>query len=366
MRQPKLRARSLLSSTFLCLGWLTLQAQAQPKHAQVTCASCHSDKGAMQPQTPMGRAMQLPGDNRQLAAHPKLTVRKGDYTYTVETHGSESIYTVSDGTNTMSLPIRWGFGAGAQTWVLEIDGHLYESLVSYYPAIAGLDTTTGDEKLTPKTVQEAMGRMLTQNDGKACFGCHATNAVVNGKLSLESLHPGVTCEHCHVGASTHLADASQAKFNTIPPDLRAMSTEDLSGFCGKCHRTWETVVRSNWRGAANVRFQPYRLANSKCFNGTDPRISCVACHDPHRDVVRDVAFYDAKCMACHSLPSGKTALAAQDLRRPAPTQAKLCPVAKSNCVSCHMPRVTLPGGNGHLAFTDHQIRVVHAGEPYPD
>jgi hypothetical protein len=360
-----LRARSLLSSALLCLGWLPPQAQAQPKHAaQATCATCHSDKAATQPQTPMGRAMQLPGDNRQLAAHPTLTVRKGNYIYTVETHGSESIYTVSDGTTKMSLPIRWGFGAGAQTWVLEIDGHLYESLVSYYPAIAGLDTTTGDEKLTPKTTEEAMGRMLTQSDGKACFGCHATNAVVNGKLSLESLQPGVTCEHCHLGASAHLADASRGKFNTIPPDLRATSSEDLSGFCGQCHRTWETVVRSNWRGAANVRFQPYRLANSKCFNGTDPRISCVACHDPHRDVVRDAAFYDAKCMACHSTASGETAIAAQ--RKPSPSQAKPCPVANSNCVSCHMPKVTLPGGNGHLAFTDHQIRVVHAGEPYPD
>src|ERR1700722_10387939 len=169
MRQPMLRVPSLLSSAFLCLGWLTLQAQAQPKHAQVTCASCHSDKGATQPQTPMGQAMQLPGDNRLLAEHPKLAVRKGDYTYTVETHGSESIYTVSDGTNKVSLPIHWGFGAGAQTWVLELDGQLSESLVSYYPAIAGLDTTTGDEKVSPKTAQEAVGRVLTENEGKACF-----------------------------------------------------------------------------------------------------------------------------------------------------------------------------------------------------
>jgi Cytochrome c554 and c-prime len=359
-----LRARSLVGSVFLCLGWLTLQAQ--PKKVQVTCASCHSDKAATQPQTPMGRAMQLPGENRLLAEHPKLTIRKGDYTYTVETQGSESIYRVSDGTHTVSLPIRWGFGAGAQTWVLEIDGHLYESLVSYYPAIGGLDITTGDEKLTPKTVEEATGRKLTENDGKACFGCHATGAVRNGKLNLESLHPGVTCEHCHSGASAHLADAWQGKFNTLPPDLRATSAEDLAGFCGQCHRTWETVVRSHWLGAANVRFQPYRLSNSKCFNGTDPRISCVACHDPHRDVVRELAFYDAKCMACHAPPSGTAALADQDLRRHAATQAKLCPVSKSNCVRCHMPKVTLPGGNGHLAFTDHQIRVVHEGEPYPN
>ena len=340
----------LLAAAFLCLACLTLKAEKQ-----VTCASCHIDKAATQPKTPMGRAMQLPGDNRQLAEHPKLMVQKGAYTYVVQTHGNQATYTVSDGKDTRSFPIRWGFGAAAQTWVLEIDGHLYESLVSYYPAIHGLDTTTGDERVTPKSVEEATGRVLTQADSKACFGCHATNAVLNGQLSLESLRPGVTCEHCHAGASTHMADASQGKFSTLPAKLGAMSSEDLSGFCGQCHRTWETVVRSHWWGAANVRFQPYRLANSKCFNGTDPRISCVACHDPHRDVIRDVAFYDAKCLACHS-SSG----------RPASAGPKLCPVAKSNCVSCHMPKVTLPGGSGHLAFTDHQIRVVHAGEPYPN
>jgi len=39
-------------------------------------------------------------------------------------------------------------------------------------------------------------------------------------------------------------------------------------------------------------------------------------------------------------------------------------VAKENCVSCHMPKVLLPGG--HMKFTDHEIRVVKAGEPYPN
>jgi hypothetical protein len=29
-----------------------------------------------------------------------------------------------------------------------------------------------------------------------------------------------------------------------------------------------------------------------------------------------------------------------------------------------MPKMTLPGG--HMTFTDHEIRVVKAGDPYPD
>jgi formate-dependent nitrite reductase cytochrome c552 subunit len=39
-------------------------------------------------------------------------------------------------------------------------------------------------------------------------------------------------------------------------------------------------------------------------------------------------------------------------------------VAKTNCVGCHMPKIDLPGA--HAKFTDHQIRIVRAGDPYPN
>ncbi len=303
----------------------------------------------------MARALALPGSNPVLQSNPKLTVQKGTYEYSVETVGDKSTYTVSDGTGKLSLPIHWNFGEGAQTWVLEYQGQLYESLVSYYPRIKGLDTTVGDEALTPRTLVEAMGRELSSAETKACFGCHASNAVHDRKLTVETLQPGVTCEHCHVGASSHLLDAIQGDLASAPPKLGKMSTEDISAFCGQCHRTWEAVVRSHFKGEMNVRFQPYRLTNSKCFEGTDPRISCVACHDPHQDVVREDSTYDSKCLACHATASHPASSA---------TGAKSCPVAKENCVSCHMPKVTLP--NGHMTFTDHEIRVVRPGDGYPN
>jgi len=308
----------------------------------------------------MARALALPETNLVLKANPKLTVLKGGFDYTVETHGDKSTYSVTDGTNTISVPIRWSFGEGAQTWVLENQGKLYESLVSFYPKISGLDTTVGDEALTPHTAQEAMGRELAPAETKACFGCHASNGVHDRKLTLDTVQPGVTCEHCHVGTSSHLLDAIQGQYDSAPPKLGKMSSEDISSFCGQCHRTWEAVVRSHFRGEINVRFQPYRLANSRCFNGTDSRISCVACHDPHQDIVRQDSTYDSKCQACHAAPaSASTASLAT-----ASPAAKSCPVAKANCVSCHMPKVTLP--NGHMTFTDHQIRVVRAGDAYPN
>lgn len=319
------------------------------------CVSCHRERSETQPQTPMGRAMALTGANPVLRDNPTLTVRKGPYTYTVETRGPKSTYSVSDGTKTIAIPIRWNFGAGAQTWMLDYNGRRYESAVSFYPAIPGLDFTTGDEDLKPQNLEEAIGRQIFTPEVKVCFGCHTSNALSNGQLTLESMRPGVTCDHCHAGSTIHVADAINGDYDSAPRDLRKISSEDISNFCGQCHRSWETVVRNHWRGELTVRFQPYRLANSKCFDGSDPRISCIACHDPHVDVVRNDSSYDSKCMACHSAAGSRSASIAR---------APSCPKAQSDCVNCHMPKVKLP--NGHLTFTDHQIRIVKAGEKFPN
>jgi hypothetical protein len=307
----------------------------------------------------MGRALQPPGSNAVLDSHPRLTFQKYGYSYVVETKNGQSTYSVTDGTRTITLSIRWSFGNRAQTWVFERDGLYYESLVSYYPSFGGLGITIGDFDINPRTLDEAVGRRLPPNEPVACFGCHSTDAVMDGQwLTLGSLKPGVTCEHCHVGANSHMFSAvSDEAMETAPPDLQKLAAEDLSDFCGQCHRSWEKVIRGPWRGELNVRFQPYRLANSKCFSGTDARISCIACHDPHKDLVSDTAAYDVKCLACHALKGAASAVNNQ-------STAKACPVQKNNCVSCHMPEVKL--ANGQASFHDHLIRVVKPGVPYPD
>lgn len=335
-----------------------VHAQSSHKNIASSCIGCHAAQSVEQPQTPMGRGLQLPETDPLFKSQPRLRFSKGPYTYTVETKGNSSTYSVTDGTRTISLPIPWSFGKGAQTWVLEKNGELYESMVSYYPSIDGLEITTGDEILKPANLDEAVGRKLLKTEPKDCFGCHATNAVADGKLRLQAVEPGVTCEHCHTGSLSHAIAGLQGQaYETAPPDLSKLTSEDMSNFCGQCHRTWATVIRSGSQGPADVRFQPYRLANSKCFDGTDPRISCIACHDPHKDLARSTSYYDAKCLACHALKNSTPPINA-------PANAKACPVATSNCASCHMPEVKLP--NGLMTFHDHEIRIVKPGSAYPN
>jgi hypothetical protein len=159
-------------------------------------------------------------------------------------------------------------------------------------------------------------------------------------LNLASMVGGVQCERCHGSPESHLSKLTPMR------KLGALSAEEMSEFCGQCHRTWSQIASAGPRGIQNVRFQPYRLAISRCYDLADARIRCTACHDPHRDLDISAGAYDGKCTACHS--------GAQ----------RACKVAAKDCVTCHMPRLDLPGA--HRAFTDHRIRIVKPGEAYPD
>jgi hypothetical protein len=327
-------------------------AAGQPAAKPTTCATCHASEARSQPHTAMGIGMEVGADQPLLKAHPKLTFEKNGYTYVIERKNDVSTYTVGDGTDTLTLPIRYAFGIRMQTFVLEREGRFYESLVSYYPSIGGLTITMGSERIRPHSLVEAMGREISNDEAARCFGCHSSGGVSDGQLHLEALRPGLDCEHCHTGAQAHLEALAQGKPGPVPQKLGKLSAEEMSGYCGNCHRSWETVVRNRWWGEVNVRFQPYRLANSKCFLGDDRRIACTSCHDPHKDLVRDEAGYDRNCLACHIAGSQPQ------------TAAKTCPVGKDKCASCHMQKIELPGS--HSIFTDHDIRIVHPGDAYPN
>ncbi|MGA2131960.1 MAG: hypothetical protein ABSH50_06695 [Bryobacteraceae bacterium] len=295
----------------------------------------------------MAHAILLPPEQETLKSHPKLTFEKNGYSYTVERQGDHSVYTVRNGAAELSLPIVYDFGVHMQTFVFQYQGRFYESMVSFYPKLHSLNITLGDEYLRPHNLVEAMGRETPGPEIASCFGCHATNAVQQGRVNLETLQPGLDCNHCHVGADAHMQALVEGRTAPPPRRLSQLDAEDMSEFCGQCHRTWDAIVRLREWGDVNVRFAPYRLANSACFVGNDPRIRCTACHDPHSSLDRDEPNYDRRCLACHASKPRKS-----------------CPVAKSDCVTCHMPKVTL--SDGHATFTDHQIRVVHPGEPYPN
>ena len=323
---------------------------------QKACEGCHVEKAASYREASMGHAGDKTADCAVLRSRPLFTFESGRYRWRIERRGRESLYSVTDGEATVSVPIQWCFGQGkaGQTWIFEREGVLYESRVSYFSKIDGLAFTMGAPPGTPASLSEAVGRPMDHDDVRGCFGCHTTFSAKGITLQIEKALPGVTCEGCHGPGGDHLAALGRGS----PHDrgifnAGRLPTEEQSSFCGKCHRSWEDVMLQGLRGIANVRFQPYRLANSKCYDTQDRRISCVACHDPHSPRKTAARDYDTACLACHAGPQAGE-------RRRAPT----CPKAKAECSACHMPRYEIPGS--HFESTDHMIRVVRSGATYPN
>jgi hypothetical protein len=331
------------------LDWRPTQTTAGARFAgSQACAQCHTQT-TTQPTTPMARALETAKEGAILREHKLLTFKIGPYSYSITREGDGSVYSVTDGKETISTPILWAFGLGkaGQTYVIQLNGKHYESRVSFYSDIGGLDLTLGATGIQPRSLTEAAGRLMSGAETRDCFSCHATAAVVDGRLQTDKLTPGISCEGCHGPGADHISAMKARDFaNSRILNPGRFDTNGQTEFCGACHRTWTQVMLMGTHGIGGVRFQPYRIFGSKCYDFEDRRISCSACHNPHEETRRDQAFYDSKCMACHQTPS------------------RVCKTGKQNCAGCHMPKYELPGA--HFKFTDHRIRIVRTGEPYPE
>jgi cytochrome c554/c'-like protein len=334
-------------------GVLCLCLLARAADSPAACAPCHRAETEAFAASAMSRALS-PAASSVLRANPKLTAQIGPYSYELSSAGGEPVLAVSDSGGTLRVPIAWAFGQGAvgQTFVFRLDGRWYESRVSWFSALPGLDLTMGAQNIAPHTLLEAAGRLVSPSEMGKCFDCHATNVAKSPDVASAAMIPGIQCERCHGPSKAHL-DAVRGGPPAAMRKLGALAAGPMSDFCGQCHRTWSQIASAGPRGIENVRFQPYRLANSKCFDGADPRIRCTACHNPHRDLETSAAGYDARCAACHATTARHTKAA-----------ARVCRVSARLCVTCHMPRLDLPGA--HRQFTDHWIRIARANQPYPD
>jgi len=360
----RLQGQSGISKRFPQVDWEAILAPSGARYAgRAACAECHPNEASSQALTPMAHALALPADSEVLRKHPRLTFRQGPYFYQILREGNgDTRFAVSDGTRTISVSILWAFGYGSggvgQTYVFKYGGRLLESQVSYFDAIQGLDITIGHSPEPPASLDAALGTSISERLTRKCFSCHATAAVSQNSLQLAKMIPGISCERCHGPGQKHIAAVKAGKFKKLhifnPGHL---STGDLRGLCGSCHQASLQTTMAGTLGINTARFQSYRLARGRCYDPDDPRIGCLACHNPHQATERNAAFYDAKCLACHPLP-GKDAPANPK------SAARSCPVSERECVTCHMPKVEIP--QTHHKFPDHWIRVAKDGGAYPD
>ena len=122
------------------------------------------------------------------------------------------------------------------------------------------------------------------------------------RSSPGSDHPWVGCEGCHGPGGQHIEAMQGGNANNphifnpghLPPGRDPQpSAAPAIGLQRRKRRSKLSMASRMfasrpiaWKAAAAMT--PHR------------RTSCVACHNPHQMVERDVSSYDAKCITCHS------------------------------------------------------------------
>jgi Cytochrome c554 and c-prime len=374
-----MRAQMATEDRLLYRGWWPRHSapSADQYVGPAECAKCHAGKAATQKYTPMALTAQPVAESEILSKRDRLAFQSGKINYEIATTAGKSVYSVTDGSQTLSAPLTWLFGDGhvGQSYLFERDGNFFESRASYFDTLKGLDFTPGRKLTDAQNLEQAMARPVIGAELIRCFACHATASTIGDKLDHSRIIPGITCEACHGPGLKHAiaqkaaaaegqvleSDQGNQKDNNQETDAifdpGKLSPADAVDFCGSCHGTWWDVKLAPPVGIANVRAQPYRLEKSRCWgkNG-DARITCVACHDPHQKLVRDTAAYDKNCLSCH--------LATASTKPAADHPGSACKVGTKDCASCHMPKYEL--ADFHYKFTDHDIRVVRQDAPFPE
>ena len=343
-------------------GWWPTKGSAdRDEHVgAAACARCHSDIAATQKTTPMARTAMVPLDSEFLRSHDKADLPQPPYTYQLARTAEGEVYTTTDGQQTIAEPLTWAFGTGThgQSYLFQHQGSLYETRLTFYQSSKTFGLTPNHPLTPAESLEKAIGRRIPDAEAQKCFGCHTTASTVVGEFQPSKATPGVTCEVCHGPGAAHAA-AEKNGFRDEGAALvinpARLSPADSVDFCGACHRTWWDVTQDGFKGIQTLRFPAYRLEKSRCWGKGDARITCIGCHDPHQQLVKEPAFYDQKCLSCHQI-SG------------APPKADhpgaACIVSTKDCVTCHMPKYETP--EMHTQFTDHMIRIVRKGGAIPD
>lgn len=167
-----------------------------------------------------------------------------------------------------------------------------------------------------KTGLVTFGKGTEAASNRACLTCHTEDAAVTGfERSLHGRNR-VGCFECHVSphATPKLAlmRSRPTGEESAPGPGRHLKQYD-AGLCLDCHREQQGRFRMPYR-------HPVR----------EKAISCVGCHNPHRDLRPGARAKNAMCLSCHEDKRG-------------PWAFEHAPVTE-DCTSCHEPHGSVAPG----------------------
>jgi len=356
------------------------------------CKSCHATIYAQYARTAMGQSTSLPGKLVEMGwltkpveifsekqhRHYQVFTREGrvyQSEYGLDGQGKEIFR------HTEELAYVVGTGANGVTPVVRRGNYLFQAPVSYYTAKNAWD-------LSPNYEVRDLGFSLPVTAD--CIGCHAgrTQPVVGREGLYEDppvIELAIGCENCHGPGELHVLERRTGDPVSDAPDRSIVNPAKLptwlaDNICMNCH---EGDIRALQPGKTDADFRPgmplndtvailkapvdpratespllehyYSMTLSRCYQGSDGKLGCQTCHDPHVQLSPQEApeYFHGKCLQCHTEKSCTLDL-----------QKRMAQQPPDACSTCHMqrqPALTV----SHSTLTDHRI-LRTPGEPYPE
>jgi Flp pilus assembly protein TadD len=349
-----------------------------PAADDASCAECHQDIVQAYARSAMSKSWRSIGSGHahlDLPPAGNATDADGHYRYAV-TRPDDRLEVEE---TVLNPALRWGPGLRVRADYLVGSGSHAVALVSrdgdqlrLLPV--AFFATEGRWRMSPG--YDAQNVRFARPVAEACIACHASDArllepAVNAYEGVVA--DGISCRRCHGPALEHVrrmraGDEKQPLGDdqdlVNPARLSAQRANDI---CLQCHlqgivsmqragrgpftfRPGDTladhrvdfIVDTNKPASFGVASHGSRMMESRCYQATGGKLTCIHCHDPHRPVAEfPAASFDAKCQTCHSDQS----------RLPRDGQHEMT----AGCTHCHMPQRSTREGQ-HLVFTDHWIR----------
>ena len=362
-------------------GWATADPNARPGVRYVgdaACTRCHAQVAATYRRHPMGRSL-MPIEAAPAAIRgadqTRVLFEDRGFQYELQRRAGRTLHREvrrgRDGrvVGQIEGEVRYVLGSGrrALAFLIERDGYLFESPITWYSQPRRWGLSPGFEG------REA--RFERQVD-PGCLACHANQvehvAGTEGRYRPPIFRGhAIGCERCHGPGELHVRRpaAGGAAGPTIvnPRDLEPALREAV---CQQCHLLGEaTIARPGrdprdyrpglpWhefvtvfvRPSARVQDHPNadhveQMHQSRCFRASRGALGCISCHDPHElpPPEQKVAYYRGRCLECHGRRGCTLPSAARRARSP-----------EDSCIACHMP-LAATSDIPHVATTLHRI-----------